>query len=100
MGATWRGRSDGCGNSATAHGHDQRVPPNLILLPPPPYAPELRAQLRNIWQFMRATWLSNRIFESYDAIIAAACEAWRSLIAQPKTITSIGMRKWARIGQS
>ncbi|HXE25959.1 MAG TPA: IS630 family transposase, partial [Roseiarcus sp.] len=39
------------------------------------------------------------VFENYDAIIDAACEAWRKLIAQPKTITSIGMRDWAYIGQ-
>jgi len=50
----------------------------------------------NIWQYMRANWLSNRVFETYDAIIDAACEAWRKLIAQPDTITSIGMRTGAR----
>jgi hypothetical protein len=36
----------------------------------------------------------------YDAIIDAACAAWRNLIAQPETITSIGMRDWAHIGQT
>ena len=34
-----------------------------------------------------------------DAIIEAACEAWRKLIALPETITSIGMRDWAHVGQ-
>ena len=29
----------------------------------------------------------------------AACAAWRKLIAQPETITSIGMRDWAHVGQ-
>ena len=47
-----------------------------------------------------ANWLSNRVFETYDAIIDAACEAWQKLIAQPQTITSIGLRDWANIGQS
>ena len=28
-----------------------------------------------------------------------ACAAWRKLIAQPETITSIGMRDWAHVGQ-
>ena len=69
----------------------------LIFLPS--RSPELNP-VENIWQFMRANWLSNRVFESYDAIIDAACEAWRNLTAQPKTITSIGMRDWAHIGQS
>ncbi|KAF0123275.1 MAG: putative transposase [Methylocystaceae bacterium] len=42
---------------------------------------------------------SNRVFETYDAIIDAACDTWRRLIAEPKTITSIGMGDWAHIGQ-
>jgi transposase len=75
------------------------VPKNMTLIFLPSRAPELNP-VENIWQFMRANWLSNRVFESYDAIIDAACEAWRNLIAQPKTITSIGMRDWTHIRQS
>ena len=56
--------------------------------------------VENIWQYLRANWLSNRVFDTYDAIIDAACEAWQKLLAQPQTITSIGMRKWAHVGQS
>ncbi|KKC31170.1 transposase, partial [Devosia psychrophila] len=37
---------------------------------------------------------------TYDAIIDAACQAWRNLVDQPTTITSIGMREWAHTGQS
>jgi hypothetical protein len=44
-------------------------------------------------------WLSNTVFENYDAIIDAACAAWRKLIAKPETITSIAMRDWAHPGQ-
>ena len=32
-------------------------------------------------------------------LVEAACAAWRNLIAQPQTITSIGMREWAHVGQ-
>ena len=60
--------------------------------------PELNP-VENIWQYLRANWLSNTVFENYDAIIDAACDAWRKLIAQPETITSIGMRDWAHVGQ-
>lgn len=35
----------------------------------------------------------------YDDIIDAACDAWGRFIAVPETITSIGMRDWAHIGQ-
>ena len=45
--------------------------------------------VENIWQYLRAILLSNRVFENYEAIIDAACDAWRRLIAQPQTITSI-----------
>jgi len=75
------------------------MPINITLILLPSRAPELNP-VENIWQYMRANWLSNRVFETYDAIIDAACEAWRKLIAQPQTITSIGSRDWANIGQS
>lgn len=68
-----------------------------ILLPS--RAPELNP-VENVWQYLRANWLSNRNFETYDDIIDSACQAWRNLIAQPETITSIGMRKWAHVGQA
>jgi hypothetical protein len=40
-----------------------------------------------------------RVFDTYEEIIDAACDAWRKLIAQPGSITSIGMREWAHTGQ-
>jgi hypothetical protein len=40
------------------------------------------------------------VFDTYDDIIDAACDAWRELIAKPQTITSIRMREWAHIGQT
>ena len=51
--------------------------------------------VENIWQFMRDNWLSNRIFKTYDDIVALCCEAWNRLIDQPWKIMSIGRRKWA-----
>ena len=75
------------------------VPKNLTLVLLPSRAPELNP-VENVWQYLRQTWLSNRVFESYEAIIEAACKAWRNLLAQPDTITSIGLREWAHIGQS
>jgi hypothetical protein len=32
--------------------------------------------------------LSIGVFETYDAIVEAACKAWRNLLAEPSTITS------------
>ena len=75
------------------------MPRNITPIFLPSRAPELNP-VENIWQFMRGNWLSNLVFDTYDDIIDAACDAWRKLIAQPDTITSIGMREWAHIGQT
>ncbi len=77
---------------------DLTVPKNITLILLPSRAPELNP-VENIWQYLRQTWLSNRVFNTYEDIVDAACDAWRKLIAQPNTITSIGSREWARAGQ-
>ncbi|HEY1863481.1 MAG TPA: IS630 family transposase [Roseiarcus sp.] len=74
------------------------VPDNITPIFLPSRAPELNP-VENVWQYLRQNWLSNTVFENYDAIVDAACAAWRKLIAQPETITSIGMRDWAHVGQ-
>ena len=74
------------------------MPKNITPILLPSRAPELNP-VENVWQYLRQNRLSNRVFENYDAIIEAAGDAWRRLIAQPQTITSIGMRDWAHVGQ-
>ncbi len=76
-----------------------KVPKNITLIFLPPRAPELNP-VEKVGSICARTGLSNRVFEGYDAIIDAACGAWRELIERPKTITSIGMREWAHVGQS
>ena len=75
-----------------------RVPKNITPIFLTSRAPELNP-VKNVWQYLRSNWLSNRVFENYDAIIEAACQAWQNLTAEPATITSIGSRKWAMEGQ-
>jgi hypothetical protein len=55
--------------------------------------------VENVWQYLRQTWLSNRVFDTYEDILVAGCDAWNRLMARPQTITSIGMREWAHTGQ-
>ena len=74
------------------------APENITPIFLPSRAPELNP-VENIWQYLRQNWLANTVFENYDAIVDAACDAWRKLIAYPERITSIGMRKWANIGR-
>ena len=75
-----------------------RVPKNITLILLPSRSPELNP-VENVWQYLRANWLSNRVFEAYPDIIKAACDAWVRLTSTPAVITSIGMRAWAHIGQ-
>ena len=70
------------------------IPDNITVLALPPRSPELNP-VENVWQFMRDNWLSNRIFKSYEDIVALCCQAWNNLIDQPWKIMSLGMRKWA-----
>ena len=77
---------------------DLKIPKNLTIILLPSRSPELNP-VENIWQYLRQNWLSNRVFEDYEAVLDAACDAWNKLIAEPWAITSIGMRDWAHIGQ-
>lgn len=72
------------------------VPDNVVLLKLPPYAPELNPT-ENIWQYLRANALANTVWETYEAIVDACCDAWMNLIAKPDVITSIGTRQWAQV---
>jgi hypothetical protein len=54
------------------------LPGNLTLLPLPPACPELNAA-ENIWQYLRQTYPSNRVFASYTAILDSCQNAWRRL---------------------
>ena len=75
------------------------TPKNITIILLPSRAPELNP-VENIWQYIRSNWLSNRVFDDYEAILDAGCEAWNKLLAQPETIKSIGMRDWALVSQS
>lgn len=76
-----------------------KVPANITLAPLPPACPELNAA-ENIWQYLRQTYLSNRVFANYRAILDACQDAWRALLHETGRIASIATRAWATIGQS
>jgi len=73
-----------------------RVPDNISLLPLPRYSPELNP-VENIWEFLRANFLSHRIWPDYDAIVDACCTAWNALMRMPEQIASITSRSWAQV---
>jgi hypothetical protein len=67
------------------------MPENITPIFLPSRAPELNP-VENVWQYLRQNSISNTVFENYDAIVDAACDAWRKLPARPETMASIGMR--------
>jgi transposase len=76
-----------------------KVPKNLTMVPLPPACPELNAA-ENIWQYLRQTYLSNRVFKSYTDILDACQDAWQRLLDETGRIASIATREWAIIGQT
>jgi transposase len=70
------------------------VPDNITIVPLPPKCPELNAQ-ENVWQFIRDNWLSNRVFDDANDLLDHCSNTWKKLEAQPWTIMSLGLRKWA-----
>ncbi len=88
------------------------VPENISLLPLPAYAPELNpveqvwARLakgsgrrsRMEWQdegYLRANFLSHRVWNSWDAIVDACCDVWNKLMNTPERLVSLTHRTWA-----
>ena len=71
------------------------LPENISLLPLPGYAPELNP-VEQVWAYLRANFLSHRVWDSYDAIMSACCDAWNKLMNTPECLASITHRTWAR----
>jgi hypothetical protein len=71
-------------------------PANLTLITQPAHAPELNP-VENVWEYLRHNKLAARVFETYDEIVQACCDAWNDLIATPQRIASITTRTWANV---
>jgi hypothetical protein len=71
------------------------VPDNVVLLPLSPYAPELNP-VENIWEFLRANFLSHRVWDTYEEILDACSIAGNKLMQTPERIASITRRSWAK----
>lgn len=65
-----------------------KIPPNLTLIPLPPYSPELNP-VENLWHYLRDHHWSNRAYEDYNELIDAACKAWQASCLDPNLIKSV-----------
>jgi hypothetical protein len=71
------------------------VPPNITLVPLPPYSPELNP-VERVWLYLRERFLSSRVFADYRAIVDACCAAWNRLVAEPGRLRSLCDQPWIR----
>jgi DDE superfamily endonuclease len=79
------------------HGSEElRVPKNITPITLPPYSPELNPA-ENIWESFRKNKLSNRLYQSYDDIVDACCDAWNAFMAAPESIATLTQRAWAKV---
>lgn len=72
------------------------VPDNISLLRLPPYSPELNP-VENVWAYLRANKLAITVFNTYEEIVDACCNAWNFCANDPKAIASITSREWAKV---
>ena len=70
-----------------------RVPANITLVPLPPYSPELNP-VERVWLYLKQRFLSMRLHNDYDAIVAAASKAWKRLCRQTGRLTSLTSYPW------
>lgn len=71
-----------------------KVPDNITLVRPPPYAPELNP-VELVWEYLRANKLCRLVWNTYEEIVQACKEAWNFLMTDPDRIASIASRDWA-----
>ena len=66
---------------------------NVTLVALPPYSPELNP-VERVWLYLKERFLSHRLHDDYEAIVDAACKAWRRLTAQDGRIKSLCTYPW------
>jgi len=47
--------------------------------------------------YLRSNFLSHCVWDTYEAILDACCDAWNALMAKSEVIVSIGTREWAQV---
>jgi hypothetical protein len=56
-----------------------------------------RHRERALLLLSKANFLSHFIWDTYEAILDACCDAWNALMAKSGVIASIGTRDWAQV---
>jgi transposase len=69
-------------------GNALEVPSSITIIELPAYSPELNP-MENLWHYLRSHHWANRAFADYDALVAAAEQAWRASACDPARIQSV-----------
>jgi transposase len=75
---------------------DLKIPRNITLLRLPPYSPELNP-IENVWEYLRGNKLANTVYETYDELVTACCNAWNFFVEDPERVASVTTRSWAKV---
>lgn len=78
---------------------DVAVPPNLTLLPLPPYSPQLNP-VEQVWKHLRQRHLSNRVYPDVEALDKAVGDAWLSFVGDPAQVRSLCHYHWMAFGNT
>jgi transposase len=70
-----------------------RVPSNITFVPLPPYSPELNP-VERVWLYLKERFLSLRLHNHYQAIVAAASKAWRRSCRETGRLASLTSYPW------
>jgi transposase len=65
-----------------------KVPDNVTLVLLPPKSPELNPA-ENLWHYLRSHYWSNRLYETWPDLKAAAVEAWRRVCLVPELVKTV-----------
>jgi len=65
-----------------------RVPENVTPIQLPAYSPELNP-IENLWHFLKSHYWSNHAHDDYEALEAAAIEAWRHAVLDPELMKTV-----------
>ena len=69
------------------------VPSNITLVALPPYCPELNP-VERVWLHLKERFLSLRLHNDYNDIVAAASKAWKRLCREIGRLTSLTSYPW------
>jgi transposase len=73
----------------------RRVPDNITLMPPPPYAPELNP-VENVWNYLRANRLAISVVDNNEEIVTRFCDAWNFFAKDTATVRPITTREYTK----